>query len=59
MQKLFSFFIALFIGLSSVAQLTDEQIQQIDSLKELIVTAKHDTVKIKKLNMPKFKPPIF
>ena len=49
MQKLFSFFIALFIGLSSMAQLTDDQVQQIDSLKEVISTAKHDTVKINAL----------
>ena len=49
MQKLFSFFIALFIGLCSIAQLTNEQIQQIDSLKEVISTAKHDTIKISAL----------
>ena len=49
MQKLFSFFIALFIGFSSIAQLSGEEIQQIDSLKEVISTAKHDTIKIKAL----------
>ena len=51
MQKLFSFFIVLFIGLFSVAQLTDEQIQEIDSLKEVISTAKHDTIKIHALDV--------
>ena len=50
MKKHFILFIALFIGFSSIAQLTDEQIQQIDSLKEVISTAKHDTIKIKALS---------
>ena len=41
MQKLISFFIALFIGLSSVAQLTDEEVQKIlvrqeDSCRKLL-----------------------
>ncbi len=49
MQKLSSFFILIFIGCNSIAQLTDEQILQIDSIKEVISTAKHDTVKINAL----------
>jgi len=49
MQKHLALFIALFIGFSSIAQLTDKQIQQIDSLKEIISTAKHDTIKINAL----------
>jgi len=49
MQKLSSFFILIFIGCNSIAQLTDEQILQIDSIKEVISTAKHDTIKINAL----------
>ncbi len=49
MQKLYLFFIALFISCSSIAQLTDEQIQQIDSLKKVISIAKHDTIKVNAL----------
>jgi serine phosphatase RsbU (regulator of sigma subunit)/Tfp pilus assembly protein PilF len=49
MQKHLTFFIALFIGFSSMAQLTVEQNHQIDSLKEVISTAKHDTTKINAL----------
>ena len=49
MQKLYLFFIALFIGFSSIAQLTVEQENTIDSLKKVISTAKHDTIKINAL----------
>ena len=43
--------VTLLISFSSKAQLSDEQIQQIDSLKEVISTAKHDTIKIHALDL--------
>ena len=43
--------VALLISFSGKAQLSDEQIQQIDSLKEVISTAKHDTIKIHALDL--------
>jgi len=49
MQKHLAFFIILFIGVSSIAQLSGEEIQQIDSLKEVISTAKYDTIKVNAL----------
>ncbi len=49
MQKLFSFFIALFIGFSSLTQLTDSQIHKIDSLKEIVETTSDDSVIINTL----------
>ena len=49
MQKHLTFFIALFIGFSSLAQLTTEQQHNIDSLKKVISSAKHDSIKINAL----------
>ena len=39
----------MLISFSSKAQLSDEQTLKIDSLKEVIITAKHDTIKINAL----------
>ena len=39
----------LLLSFSSKAQLSDEQTLKIDSLKEVIITAKHDTIKINAL----------
>ena len=45
LSKFLCFFLLLF-SISSKAQLTYEQTFKIDSLKEVISTAKHDTIKI-------------
>ena len=48
LSKYLCVFLLLF-SFSSEAQLTDEQTLKIDSLKEVISTAKHDTIKINAL----------
>ena len=43
------YILLLLISFNSKAQLSDEQTLKIDSLKEVIITAKHDTIKINAL----------